>query len=267
MCPEAHLTSSFTLLTLATVTSIPNSLHDPFSVVIVEFLQNMSGYYSNYSRTVHVPRKKKVSPPQQQQQQQQQRPVPVPTKTDSAQPAQHRPTAAANPTTKTTSTQSKLKRRQQKRKQRPSLSEQLASIGSNADKITNGLRERHGLKLAASILFTTPAQLFVVGRLESRAPSPVEFHQNHCAYSFQHPYQTKTRIDMKMQYVHMRNARVRQDRISGNFFEFRIESSLKHYGIDYDPGKREHVIKIKLASGTDATRILKDIVPKTKRRR
>ena len=247
----------------ATVNS--DSLHDPFSVVIVEFLQNMSGYYSNYSRTVHVPRKKKVSPPQQQQQQQ--RPVPVPTKTDSAQPAQHRPTAAANPTTKTTSTQSKLKRRQQKRKQRPSLSEQLASIGSNADKITNGLRERHGLKLAASILFTTPAQLFVVGRLESRAPSPVEFHQNHCAYSFQHPYQTKTRIDMKMQYVHMRNARVRQDRISGNFFEFRIESSLKHYGIDYDPGKREHVIKIKLASGTDATRILKDIVPKTKRRR
>ena len=65
----------------------------------------------------------------------------------------------------------------------------------------------------------------------------------------------------------MKNARVRQDRISGNFFEFKIDSSLKHYGIDYDPGKREHVIKIKLASGTDATRILKDIVPKTKRRR
>ena len=144
------------------------------------------------------------------------------------------------------------------------MSEQLASIGSDAEKITTGLRERHGLQRKPTVLFTTPAMLFIVGRIESRSPSPVEFHRNHCAYSFQHPYQTKTRIDMTMQYSHMVNAKVKQDRISGNYFEFKIHTSLKHYGIDYDPGKSDHLIKIKLASGTDAARIEKEIIPRTR---
>jgi hypothetical protein len=150
-------------------------------------------------------------------------------------------------------------------RQRPSLSEQLASIGSEAEKITNGLRERHGMKTCSTCLFTTPALLFVVGNLESKSPSPVEFHHTHVSYSFQHPYQTKTRIDMTMQYGHMVNARVRQDKISGKFFEFKIQAALEHYGIDYDPGKSEHVVKIRLASGTDAERIKRDILPRTRR--
>jgi len=63
----------------------------------------------------------------------------------------------------------------------------------------------------------------------------------------------------------MANARIRQDKISGNFFEFKIHAPLKHYGIDYDPGKREHVVRIKLASGTDATKIQNEILPRIKR--
>ena len=100
-----------------------------------------------------------------------------------------------------------------------------------AEKITNGLRERHGMKTKPTCLFTTPALLFVVGSLESRSPSPVEFHHTHVSYSFQHPYQTKTRIDMTMQYGHMVNARIRQDKISGIFFEFK-NFSLFLGGID-----------------------------------
>jgi hypothetical protein len=235
----------------------------------------MSGYYANYSRKVHLPVKSSHSKKK------------IPFSTISSQkkiPFSTTSSPVSNVSKPATKTDSPKKQPQQepkqpqkrnngktnasskKRRQRPSLSEQLASIGAGADKITNGLREKHGMQRATTVLFTTPALLFVVGRIESRSPSPVEFHQNHVSYSFQHPYQTKTRIDMIMQYSHMINASVKQDHISGNFFEFKVSTSLKHYGIDYDPGKRDHVIKIKLASGTDATRILKEVLPRIRRK-
>ena len=235
-----------------------------------------SGYYSNYSRKVPSQHSAKKS-------------TPLPRKVDVEKerrklfgaPLPDQLTSATTTTTTTTtnpavpdSPASKKSRRVRKSlpglitkrrpRQRPSLSEQLASIGSEAEKITNGLRERHGMKTKPTCLFTTPALLFVVGSLESRSPSPVEFHHTHVSYSFQHPYQTKTRIDMTMQYGHMVNARIRQDKISGIFFEFKIQAALEHYGIDYNPGKSEHVIKIRLASGTDAEMIRKDILPRCK---
>eukprot|EP00946_MAST-07B_sp_MAST-7B-sp1_P001969 g1969.t1 len=148
---------------------------------------------------------------------------------------------------------------------RPSLSEQLASIGAGASAITEGLRKRHGLEPAKSVLFTTPAMLFVVGRLESKMPSPVAWHHDHCAYSFQHPFQRGTRIDMEMRYGDMSQPAVRSDKIGGHFFEFKICAPLSCYGIDYDPGKREHKVKIRLASGTDVERVKTEILPRIRR--
>ena len=169
----------------------------------------MSHYYSNYRRKVQpanpkttvaaaaapspststLKNKQQLTQQPQQPQQQPQQPQQQPQ-----QPQLHSKPASSQRSNSTGT-------RRKKRQQRPSLSEQLASIGSNAEAITNGLRERHGMERATTILFTTPALLFVVGRLESKAPSPVEFHQHHCSYSFQHPYQTKTRIDMTVRCV------------------------------------------------------------------
>lgn len=156
--------------------------------------------------------------------------------------------------------------RRRSRNPRPSLSEQLANIGAGAGAITDELRKRHGLEHAKSVLFATPSMMFVVGRLESKVPSPVAWHTDHCAYSFQHPFQRGTRIDMQMRYSDMAQPVLRSDKIGGHFFEFKICAPLSCYGIDYDPGKRDHKVKIRLASGTDAERVKRDILPRIHRR-
>jgi hypothetical protein len=220
-------------------------------------------FYSNYSRKVNPSIKSttKTSVPLPIQEN------PATTATTTTAPSNNSTETLIQPVPKVSKYRRKpsFQIKKKKRKQRPSLSEQLASIGNEAEKITINLRNKHGITVAASILFTMPALSFVVGRIESKSPSPVEFHSSYCAFSFQHPYQTKTRIDMKMQYSHMKNVVVKQDKISGNTFEFKINTPLKHYGIDYDPGKRDHVVRIKLASGTDANRIKKDILPRIRR--
>ena len=145
------------------------------------------------------------------------------------------------------------------RKTRPSLSEQLASIGAGAANVTADLRKKHNLVPSeGEPLFTSPSLKFVVGRLESKLPSPVNFFHDHCGYVFNHPYQSK-QIKMKMYYSDMQKVNVRES--MGNYiFEFKIAHALKHYGIDYDPGKYDHMVRIYLASQKDAKTIKEKIL-------
>ena len=137
------------------------------------------------------------------------------------------------------------------RKTRPSLSEQLANIGAGAASVTADLRKKHNLHPGeGEPLFTSPSLKFIVGRLESKLPSPVNFFHDHCGYIFNHPYQSK-QIKMKMYYSDMQKAHVRES--MGNYvFEFKIGHAMKQYGIDYDPGQHDHMVKIVLASQRDA---------------
>ena len=138
-----------------------------------------------------------------------------------------------------------------KRSVRPSLSEQLANIGAKASEVTKNLRQKHNLDSDSSgkPLYTAPSLKFVVGRLESKIPSPVEFFHDHVAYAFNHPYQNN-QILMKMYYVHMSQKYFKKS-MNAYVFEFKISSPLKHYGIDYDPGKYDHKVKIVFASEKD----------------
>ena len=91
---------------------------------------------------------------------------------------------------------------------RPSLSEQLASIGAQADSLTSQIRKTHGLDTSATTpsatttttpVCTFPANSFAVGRLECRFPSPVQFFRDRCEYTFHHPFE-KAEIRMVMYY-------------------------------------------------------------------
>jgi hypothetical protein len=234
-------------------------------------------YYSGYSRT--APRTTKRRAPAAAQLPVHQQPRPEQSVAAAAPAVEKKKVAAVGGTgtggTVTRQSRNKLSfagrrggpaGRRRLKATRPSLSEQLASIGAGADAITDGLRKRHGLEHAKSVLFATPSMLFVVGRLESKAPSPVAWHHDHCAYSFQHPFQRGTRIDMEMRYSDMAQPVLRSDKIGGHFFEFKICAPLSCYGIDYDPGKRDHKVRIRLASGTDAERVKRDILPRIRRR-
>ena len=138
-----------------------------------------------------------------------------------------------------------------KRPVRPSLSEQLANIGAKASEVTENLREKHNLKSSSGEkpLYIAPSLKFVVGRLESKLPSPVEFFRDHVAYTFNHPYQNK-QILMKMYYGHMSQKYFKKS-MNTYVFEFKISHPLKHYGLDYDPGEHNHKVKIVFASEKD----------------
>ena len=64
---------------------------------------------------------------------------------------------------------------------RPSLSEQLASIGAKSAALTLEIKQTHGLvdkiSTAGKPLHCFPANSFVVGSLHCRYPSPVSFYQ------------------------------------------------------------------------------------------
>ena len=153
---------------------------------------------------------------------------------------------------------------------RPSLSEQLASIGAKAGSITDKLEKKHGLNAKRDdagdpMLFQVPSRTFVVGKLETKFPSPVQFYASRCVYVFHHPYDHKV-ITMEMHYGDMRQARVIRasaDRLAaGPALEFKIDHALLQYGKDYDPGRRDHVVSIGLGSGSDADRIRREILPR-----
>jgi hypothetical protein len=64
---------------------------------------------------------------------------------------------------------------------RPSLSEQLASIGIQAQSLVNKLKPE-----SSKVLMTVPTASMMVGRLECKYPSPVDFDEHVCRYHFLH---------------------------------------------------------------------------------
>ena len=65
---------------------------------------------------------------------------------------------------------------------RPSLSEQLAAIGSSAETINKSICSKFGLAAPAAPLLRTPAKTFVVGKLTAKIPGPVAFFKDRCTF-------------------------------------------------------------------------------------
>ena len=139
---------------------------------------------------------------------------------------------------------------------RASLSEQLASIGQAAGSITAGIREDFGLPSTEKALKTTAARCFVVGKLTSRYPSPVQFYADRCTYTFHHPFEARE-IAMSMFYCDMKALALR-----GPTLAFRIAHHLVHFGDDYDPAR--DVLTIELSSSADASWVQEVVIPKSR---
>ena len=154
--------------------------------------------------------------------------------------------------TKTTTTKPK-----RKKGLRPSLSDQLKSIGENAGKLTAQLRSRGGMDSQQAIL-RSPSRDFRVGKLRSRYPSPVEFMEDHVKFSFHHPYERKV-INMVMYYTDMALVSVQRLRRE---FSFKVHKKLEHFGKDYDANDRSHFITIVFNSESDVNRLRKEVMPK-----
>ncbi len=138
------------------------------------------------------------------------------------------------------------------------MSEQLASIGNIASDITKEIKNTHNITTSHNepVLLTIPSKTFVVGKLQAKFPSPVNFFSNRCEYAFHHPYESSM-INMVMYYNDMYATRIIT---KGNFsFSFKIDHSLLHYLKDYDPANRQHFVSIMLNSSLDAIQI-KDLI-------
>jgi len=143
--------------------------------------------------------------------------------------------------------------------QRPSLSEQLAAIGGEASKLTSDIRHTHGLgaQRSATPLLAVPSMALVVGKLQSKHPSPVQFMADCVTYHFLHPFQSKE-VRMEMFYRDMHDASV--DTVNRTF-SFRVPRTLVQFGDDYDPNNWQHRISIGLGSGVDCERVKTKVLP------
>ncbi|CAM9158434.1 unnamed protein product [Ectocarpus sp. 12 AP-2014] len=144
---------------------------------------------------------------------------------------------------------------------RPTLSEQLASIGKAAEDITAGIRKSHGLKPLEGAILTTPSESFLVGKLRCKYPSPVAFFNHKCVYTFHHPFEA-TRITMEMFFRDMRSAALDSPRRE---LRFKIDHPLCHYTKDYYHNDPSHFVLIQFSSGLDAERVLEKIMPLIRR--
>jgi hypothetical protein len=143
--------------------------------------------------------------------------------------------------------------------QRPSLSEQLATIGDNASKITTDIQQKHGLSTNEynRPLLAVPSMLLLVGKLETKQPSPVHFMSDRVTYHFMHPYQRKE-IWMEMFYRDMVDSSL--DTVNRTF-SFRILRDLREFGDDYNYENYQHRICIGLGSGLDCEQVRSKILP------
>ena len=140
---------------------------------------------------------------------------------------------------------------------RPSLSDQLKSIGENASKLTSQLRNRAGMMDSQQAILRSPSRDFRVGKLRSRYPSPVEFFEDCLKFTFHHPYERKV-INMVMYYSDMALVSVQRLRRE---FSFKVHKKLEHFGKDYDANDRQHFITILFNSDSDVNRLRKDVLP------
>jgi len=163
---------------------------------------------------------------------------------------------------------------------RPSLSDQLASIGAKAEALTLDIRQKNGMSAAPPImptttnnnningqavqqsapvqeglLFTVPSKHFAVGTLSCRYPSPISFYKDRCEYSFAHPFKNME-VQMIMHYKDMRNVS-----ITGQSFRFRIPKRMAIFPTDYDPSNITHNICVDFVSGLAISLIREKVIP------
>ena len=142
---------------------------------------------------------------------------------------------------------------------RPSLSEQLASIGANASALTQDIRTKAGLdRLSDSTdvpLFTMPAKCFTVGNLNCRYPSPVRFFNDRMEYTFHHPFES-AEIRMVMYYKDLIGPG-----ITSNKLKFKVPRALTHFPADFDPTNPQHLITIEFTSAGVATSVRQKLLP------
>lgn len=140
---------------------------------------------------------------------------------------------------------------------RPTLSDQLASIGALAETLTNEINKKHGVDGKEPPLYATPSRNFVVGRVTSKFPSPVQFFRGYCTYVFHHPFK-KSQITMEMHYGDMTDVQLSDARRT---LSFRIPHALDQFGDDYDYRNRQHAVVIEFNSEKDCRTIRTQFVP------
>lgn len=142
---------------------------------------------------------------------------------------------------------------------RPSLSEQLASIGANAAALTQDIRAKAGLDKGGNVgdppLLTFPARGFTVGTLSCRYPSPISFYQDRMEYVFHHPFEN-TEIRMVMYYRDIIGPVV-----VGNKLRYKLPRALTHFPSDFDPNNPQHQITVEFTSNGAASSVKQRVFP------
>ena len=186
--------------------------------------------------------------------------------------------------------QKNKKMMKKKRPQRPSLSEQLASIGSAAEAVTHGIRSKFGLPGArgngngngngntASSSKTTakesaqstgvvpllecPARGFTVGKLRAKSGTTVTFTRQAAEYVFFHPF-AAAEIRMRMFYDNMESPEVIQSR---RLFRFRINKQLDKFRGDHYPQDRRCFLEIEFAAHSAMREFAQKVLPEVRKR-
>ncbi|OQR82565.1 hypothetical protein ACHHYP_20785 [Achlya hypogyna] len=141
------------------------------------------------------------------------------------------------------------------RPMRPSLSEQLATIGQQAQSLVNALSR----EAPASTKLTVPTATMTVGRLECKFPSPVHFEDAVCRYQF---LVASRDIAMYMYYRDMTHVTFEQRSWS---LKFKIAHALDQFGSDYDHTNPNHYVVIGFASMSDWRRVQSFLLSKLPR--
>jgi len=128
---------------------------------------------------------------------------------------------------------------------RPSLSEQLAAIGSKAEALTQDIRQKAGLPTDVDgdqPLFVVPTRALVVGTLSCRFPSPARFYRDRIEYTFHHPFEA-LEVEMRLYYKDLL-----QPAMVGGRLKFKLPRRLVHFLSDFDPSNPNHNVSIELGS-------------------
>ncbi len=100
---------------------------------------------------------------------------------------------------------------------------------------------------------------FIVGRLESKFPSTVRFFPSHCTFDF-HNSQDKKQILMDMTYADLSALKLKADALV-----FRPVNPLAHYGDNYQPMNRRHIVSIGFSSADDKEAFQREVLPVMRR--
>mmetsp|Transcript_12624 Transcript_12624/g.25082 ORF Transcript_12624/g.25082 Transcript_12624/m.25082 type:complete len:258 (+) Transcript_12624:170-943(+) len=150
---------------------------------------------------------------------------------------------------------------------RPSLSEQLASIGAQASSLTASIKANAGMETEQASMssdgeppvLSTPSKAFKVGSLECKFPSPVLFFKDKCTYTFHHPYKP-SEIFMLMRYTDMSSPTLTKP--SGHIgdvrFRFKVMRSFEQFKGVYGPGDW---VEIRFSARSDYENVRDNVMP------